>query len=43
MSKAVGLAWLAAHLNIARADVSAVGDNDHDAEMLRRFAAQLDT
>jgi Cof subfamily protein (haloacid dehalogenase superfamily) len=35
MSKAVGLAWLAEHLNISPADVMAVGDNDNDAEMLR--------
>ncbi len=34
MSKAVGLAWLAEYLNISRAEVMAVGDNDNDAEML---------
>ncbi len=35
MSKAVGLAWLAQHLDIAPGEVMAVGDNDNDAEMLR--------
>lgn len=35
MSKAVGLAWLAAHWNFAPDEVMAVGDNDNDAEMLR--------
>jgi Cof subfamily protein (haloacid dehalogenase superfamily) len=35
MSKAVGLAWLAEHLNIPPAEVMAVGDNDNDAEMLK--------
>jgi hypothetical protein len=35
MSKAVGLEWLADHLNIKRDEVLAVGDNDNDAEMLK--------
>ena len=34
MNKSVGLAWLAGHLGIRRAEVLAVGDNDNDAEML---------
>ncbi len=35
MSKATGLEWLAAHLNVSREEVLAVGDNDNDAEMLK--------
>ncbi len=34
MNKSIGLAWLANHLGIERAEVLAVGDNDNDAEML---------
>lgn len=33
--KAHGLAWLAAHLGIAREEVLAVGDNDNDITMLK--------
>ncbi len=34
LTKAVGLAWLAEHLDVPREAVLAVGDNDNDAPML---------
>jgi len=34
MSKALGVAWLAAHLGIRREEVMTVGDYNNDVEML---------